>query len=121
MARAQARLTATRDALTAMERQARETEAKIAAVADAKARTTEALGRGTQALVGRDRPAGAGGQRAAGGGAGRGAEKEPASCAPASARRRTELIALEREHRARTERQAAIGPSGALDHARGRG
>src|SRR5207249_3229247 len=39
----QTKVAQTRDVLTAMERQARETEAKIAAVSDAKGRTGEAL------------------------------------------------------------------------------
>jgi chromosome segregation protein len=104
----QARLTATRDALTAMERQARETEAKIAAVADAKARTTEALGEarealatvesGLQALVGTEALEA---ELAA-------AQKETSELRTKVSETRTELIALEREHRARTERQAAI-------------
>ena len=50
-ARRRASLPQTRDVLTAMERQARETEAKIAAVADAKARTAEALAEAHEQLA----------------------------------------------------------------------
>ncbi len=104
----QGRLAQTRETLTVMERQARETEAKIASVNDAKERaqdeiveahelvseteaTLETLA-GTETL-----------------------EAEVVTAQQAAvdlrtqvAEAKTELIALEREHRARTERQTAI-------------
>jgi len=106
---AQGKLAQTRDVLTAMERQARETEAKIAAVSDAKGRTQEAL------LEAHERIA----ETEAALQALSGTETLEADLAAAQAtavelrarvsESRTELIALEREHRARTERETAIG------------
>ncbi len=106
---AQAKLSQTRDALTAMERQARETEARIAGVLDAKARLEESLGEaraqlsdteaalhalaGTEALEA---------ELAA-------AQTETADLRARVSEARTELITLEREHRARGEREKAIG------------
>jgi chromosome segregation protein len=105
---AQAELAATRDTLTAMERQARETEVKIAAVLDAKGRAQEALAE-TDALLGETEATLA---------SLAGSERLEADLAAAQAKAgqlrlqvsesRTELIALEREHRARSERVAAI-------------
>jgi chromosome segregation protein len=105
---AQGKLAQTRDVLTAMERQARETEARIAAVSDAKGRTEEALAEahgllsdtqsalealgGTEALEA-DLAA---------------AQMETSGLRTRVSESRTELITLEREHRARTEREAAI-------------
>ncbi len=105
---AQTKVAQTRDVLTAMERQARETEAKIAAVTDAKGRTQEALVEAhghlseTEAALG-----------ALGGTEALEADLAAAQTAAVDLRARvtesrTELITLEREHRARTERQAAI-------------
>ncbi|HWB43885.1 MAG TPA: chromosome segregation protein SMC, partial [Hyphomicrobiaceae bacterium] len=104
----QARLAATRETLTAMERQARETEARIASVADAKARTIETLAEAREALAGTESGLQAligteslEAELAA-------AQKETSDLRTKVSETRTELIALEREHRARTERQAAI-------------
>jgi chromosome segregation protein len=105
---AQTQLSQTRDVLVAMERQARETEARIAAVSDAKARVGEALSDartqlsdieaalqvlgGTEALEA-DLAA---------------SQTETAALRSRVSEARTELITLEREHRARGEREAAI-------------
>ena len=104
----QGQLAQTRDVLTGMERQARETETRMAAVNDAKSRAQEALLEahelqaetetaletlsGTEALE---------------------ADLAQAQQTAAKTRSRvsetkTELISLEREHRARGEREAAI-------------
>jgi len=106
---AQGKLAQTRDLLTAMERQARETEARIAAVADARSRAQEALAdththlceteAALKTLAGTARLEA---ELAA-------AQKETAALRLRVSEGRTELITLEREHRARTERQAAIG------------
>ena len=106
---AQGKLAQTRDVLTAMERQARETEARIAAVADARGHAQEALAEAhihlseteaaLQTLAGTE---GLEVELAA-------AQKETAGLRTSVAEGRTELITLEREHRARTERQTAIG------------
>jgi chromosome segregation protein len=104
----QAQLTATREALTAMERQARETEAKLAGVADAKSRTQDALMEAHEQLAETEAAV-----RALGGTEDLEAELAAAQEEVGDLRTRltdakTELITLEREHRARTERQAAI-------------
>jgi chromosome segregation protein len=104
----------TRDVLTAMERQARETEAKIAAVSDARGRAEEALVESHE-LLGQTEAALA----ALSGTDALEAELAATQAQTASLRSRvtesrTELITLEREHRARTERSAAI----ALEHER---
>jgi chromosome segregation protein len=106
---AQGKLARTRDLLTAMERQARETEARIAAVADARSRAQEALADTNAHLS-----ATAAALAALGPTEGLEAELAAAQKAAATLRAqvsegRTELITLEREHRARTERRAAIG------------
>lgn len=104
----QGRLTQTRETLTAMERQARETEAKLAGVADAKERTQEAvLEAHAQLSETEDVLQNLGGTEALE------ADLTAAQKAASELRRRvseakTELISLEREHRARTERQGAI-------------
>jgi chromosome segregation protein len=104
----QGRLAETREALTAMERQARETEAKLAGVADAKERTQESL-REAHSQLSETQEA----MRSLG-------SLEPLEAELAAAQKtavelrgrvseaKTELISLEREHRARAERQAAI-------------
>jgi chromosome segregation protein len=104
----QSRLAETRDALTAMERQARETEAKLAGVADAKERTQEALVEAHEQLTETEVAvkALAGTERLE-------SELRAAQEQTAELRRRlteakTELVTLEREHRTRTERLAAI-------------
>ena len=111
---AQGKMAQTRDVLTAMERQARETEAKIAAVSDARGRAEEALVESHELL----------GQTEAALAALSGTDALEADLAATQAQTaslrsrvtesRTELITLEREHRARTERSAAI----ALEHER---
>jgi chromosome segregation protein len=106
---AQGKLAHTRDVLTTMERQARETEARIAAVADARGRAEEALAEArlqlsdTSAALATLGPSdGLEAELAA-------AQKETAALRSRVSEGRTELITLEREHRARTERQAGIG------------
>ena len=104
----QSRLTQTRETLTAMERQARETEAKLAGVADAKERTQETLLEahaqlsetetavqhlGSMETLEADLAA---------------AQKTAIELRSRVSEAKTELISLEREHRARTERQTAI-------------
>ncbi len=104
----QGRLTQTRETLTAMERQARETESKLAGVADAKERTQENLLEAHAQLsetetavqnLGGMEPLEA--DLAA-------AQKTAVELRSRVSEAKTELISLEREHRARTERQAAI-------------
>jgi len=106
---AQGKLAQTRDVLTAMERQARETEARIAAVADARSNAQEALAEAHMQLAETEESlkslAGTEGLEAELATA----QKETATLRTNVAEGRTELITLEREHRARTERQAAIG------------
>jgi chromosome segregation protein len=104
----QSRLAQTRDALTTMERQARETEAKLAGVADAKGRTQEALVEEHEQLAETEAAV-----RALGGTQALEAELAAAQEQTGELRARlteakTELITLEREHRARSERLAAI-------------
>ncbi len=106
---AQGKLAQTRDGLTAMERQARETEARIAAVVDARGRAEEALAEAhvqlsdtSAALESLGSSDGLEAELAA-------AQKETAALRSRVSEGRTELITLEREHRARTERQAGIG------------
>ena len=106
---AQGKLAHTRDVLTTMERQARETEARIAAVADARGRAEEALSEArlqlsdTAAALATLGPSdGLEAELAA-------AQKGTAALRSRVSEGRTELITLEREHRARTERQAGIG------------
>jgi chromosome segregation protein len=105
---AQAELAGTREALTAMERGARETEVRIAAVFDAKARAQDALA-ATRTLLAETEEA----LRALPGLEALEAELAAAQDKAGALRRtvserRTELIALEREHRGRAEREAAI-------------
>jgi chromosome segregation protein len=106
---AQGKLAQTRDVLTAMERQARETEARIAAVVDARGRAEEALAEArmqlaqTSAALETLGPSdGLEAELAA-------VQQETAGLRSRVSEGRTELITLEREHRARTERQAGIG------------
>ena len=105
----QGKLAQTRDVLTALERQARETEAKIAAVSDAKQRGADALAEAQELLVKTESllPALDGiealeAELAT-------AQTETAGLRSRVAETRTELVTLEREHRARVERQKAIG------------
>ncbi|HEY7551526.1 MAG TPA: AAA family ATPase [Hyphomicrobiaceae bacterium] len=105
----QSRLAATREALTAMERQARETEAKLAGVADAKERTQEALVEAHEQVAETEAAV-----RELGDAAPLEAKLEAAQEQASELRARlseakTELITLEREHRARSERLKAIG------------
>jgi chromosome segregation protein len=104
----QAQLTRTRETLTAMERQARETEAKLAGVADAKSRTQDAMVEAHEQLAETESAV-----RALTGTEELEAElatvqEEVAELRTGVTDAKTELITLEREHRARTERQAAI-------------
>jgi len=104
----QSRLAQTRETLTAMERQARETEAKLAGVADAKDRTQEALAEAREQVAETEAAV-----HALGGSEELEAELAVAQQQAGELRARlteakTELITLEREHRARAERQAAI-------------
>ena len=106
---AQGKLAQTRDVLTAMERQARETEARIAAVADARSHAQDALAEAHTHLAETEVAF-----QTLAGTEGLEAELAAAQAATAGLRSRvsegrTELITLEREHRSRTERQAAIG------------
>ena len=104
----QAELARTREILTAMERQARDTEAKIAGVSDAKSRTQEEIV-DAQTLLSDSETV----LRSLGG-----TESLDADLAATQQRTgelrsqltdaKTELVALEREHRGRTEREAAI-------------
>jgi len=104
----QGKLAQTRDTLTAMERQARETEARIAAVGDAKSNAQEALADAHLQLAETQSEI-----EGLGSTASLEAELATAQTSAADLRTRvsesrTELITLEREHRARTERSAAI-------------
>jgi chromosome segregation protein len=104
----QNRLTQTRETLTAMERQARETEAKLAVVADARERTDEALVEArTQVSETEAAMQALGGMEALESELAA-AQKETGELRTCVSETKTELISLEREHRARTERQAAI-------------
>jgi chromosome segregation protein len=105
----QGKLANTRDVLTAMERQARETEARIAAVADARGHAQEALAEAHTQLSETEAAA-----QTLAGTEGLDADLAAAQTAAAGLRARvsegrTELITLEREHRGRTERHTAIG------------
>jgi chromosome segregation protein len=104
----QARLAETRETLTAMERQARETEARIAAVADARSRTNEALAEARALLADTEAAAHALGDTQALEAELAAAQKQVGELRTRVSEGRTELITLEREHRARTDRQAAI-------------
>jgi chromosome segregation protein len=104
----QSRLAETRDTLTAMERQARETEAKLAGVADARERTQEALLEAHEQLAETEAAV-----RGLGGSEGleeqlAAAQEHTAELRTRLTEAKTELITLEREHRARSERLAAI-------------
>ncbi len=105
----QARLTETRDLLTAMEKQARETETRIATVNDAKARTQEQLVEAHEHAAETEEAL-----EMLGGMEDLEAELTAAQQHTQVTRNKvsetkTELISLEREHRARGERQSAIG------------
>jgi chromosome segregation protein len=104
----QARLAQTRDLLTDMERQARETESRIASVADAKSRIGETLVEAHEklaevetALQEQSGIENLESELAA-------SQKETAELRTKASESRTELITLEREHRARSDRQTAI-------------
>ncbi|HEY1246776.1 MAG TPA: AAA family ATPase [Hyphomicrobiaceae bacterium] len=104
----QSRLAETREALTAMERQARETEAKLAGVADARERIQEALVEAHEQVAETEAAV-----RELGDAAPLEAQLEAAQEQASELRARlseakTELITLEREHRARSERLNAI-------------
>ena len=105
----QGQLAQTREVLTGLERQARETEAKLAAVTAAKQKSTEALTE-VQDLLAKS-------ESALGALAGiealevelAAAQKDTNGLRGQVAETKTELVTLEREHRARVERQKAIG------------
>jgi len=104
----QSRLAETREQLTAMERQARETEAKLAGVADAKERTQEALLEAHEQVTETEVAVDALGDTQP-------LERELADAQDTASELRsrlteakTELITLEREHRARSDRLKAI-------------
>jgi chromosome segregation protein len=104
----QSRLAETREALTAMERQARETEAKLAGVGDAKGRTQEALVEAHEQLAETESAVrGLGGTEALEADL-RAAQEQVGELRTRLTEAKTELITLEREHRARSERLAAI-------------
>jgi chromosome segregation protein len=105
---AQAKLSQTREALTAMERQARETEARIAAVSDARARVGEALGEARTQLSDTEAALQSLGGTEALEAELAAAQTETSGLRARVSEARTELITLEREHRARGEREAAI-------------
>jgi chromosome segregation protein len=104
----QTRLAETREALTAMERQARETEARLAGVADAKERTQETLVEAHELLAETEAAARALGSTEALNSELRTAQEQTAGLRRRLTEAKTELVTLEREHRARTERLAAI-------------
>ncbi len=91
-----------------MERQARETEAKLAGVADAKDRTQEALVEAHEQLDETEAAVQALGGTEALEADLAAAQKDTAELRASVSEAKTELITLEREHRARAERQAAI-------------
>jgi chromosome segregation protein len=105
---AQNALAQTRDTLTAMERQARETEAKIAAVADATSRANESLQDAQLKLAETEAalPEASGLERLEAELAA--VQTQTAELRTRASESRTELITLEREHRARSERQVAM-------------
>jgi chromosome segregation protein len=104
----QTRLAQTREALTAMERQARETEAKLAGVADAKGRTQEALVEAHEQLAETEEAVRSLGGTEALEAELRAAQERTGDLRASLTEAKTELITLEREHRARTERLNAI-------------
>ena len=104
----QTRLAQTRESLTAMERQARETEARLAGVADAKGRTREALLEAHEQLAETEEAVrGLAGSEVLEAELAE-AQQEVGELRTGLTESKTELITLEREHRARVERQAAI-------------
>jgi chromosome segregation protein len=114
----QGQLARTREVLTALERQARETEAKLAAVTAGKQKSTEALAEAQDLLAKSESllPALGGiealeAELAA-------AQTETSGLRSRVTETRTELVTLEREHRARVERQKAIALENERNHAR---
>jgi chromosome segregation protein len=104
----QSRLAETREALTGMERQARETEARLAGVADAKGRTQEALIEAHEQLAETEAAVRALGDSEALETELAEAQQDAGELRTRLTEAKTELITLEREHRTRTERQGAI-------------
>ena len=104
----QGRLAATREALTGMERQARETEARLAGVADARGRIQEALAEAREQLAETEAAVEALGGFEALEAELAAAQQEAGELRTRLTEAKTELITLEREHRARVERQAAV-------------
>src|SRR5262245_46954490 len=104
----QSRLAQTREQLTAMERQARETEAKLAGVADAKERAQETLVEAHEQLAETEAAVKAVGGTEKLESELRAAQEQTAELRKHLTEAKTELVTLEREHRARTDRLAAI-------------
>jgi chromosome segregation protein len=104
----QAELAATRELLTAMEKQARETESKLAGVADARERGQEAMAEAREQLAETQEAAEALGSIEPLEAQLDTAQKSAAKLRFEVSEAKTELITLEREHRARAERQAAL-------------
>ncbi len=104
----QGELSATRELLTAMEKQARETESKLAGVADAKERGQEAMTEARSLLGETEAAAAALGSTEPLEAKLDAAQKSTAKLRFEVSEAKTELITLEREHRARAERQTAL-------------
>jgi chromosome segregation protein len=104
----QSQLAQTREQLTAMERQARETEAKLAGVADAKERTQEALLEAHEQVAETEVAVDALGDTAPLEAELAAAQDKASELRSRLTESKTELITLEREHRARSERLKAI-------------
>jgi chromosome segregation protein len=105
---AQSKLAQTRDLLTEMERQARETESRIATVSDAKSRIGEALVEAHEKLAEIETALQEQGGLETLESELATSQQETAGLRTKASESRTELITLEREHRARNERQTAI-------------
>ena len=108
----QGQLAQTRELLTSMERQARETEAKLAGVADARGRAQEAQVEAREQLQETESAFQALGDTEALEAELAAAQKQTAELRTRVTEAKTELITLEREHRVRAERQAAITVEG---------
>jgi chromosome segregation protein len=104
----QSQLAQTREQLTGMERQARETEAKLAGVADAKERTQEALLEAHEQVSETEVAVDALGDTAPLEAELAAAQDRASELRASLTESKTELITLEREHRARSDRLKAI-------------
>jgi chromosome segregation protein len=114
----QGKLAETREVLTSLERQARETEAKLAAVTAARQKSSEALAEAQDLLAKTEGllPALEGIEALEAELAG--AQAETSALRSRVAETKTELVTLEREHRSRVERQKAIKAEGERSVAR---